>query len=92
MYIIKDSLIKYFTINNLFAVNQHGFHAGHSCVTQLLRVIEDWTNVIDSGASIDVIYLDFQNAFDRICHGTLLSKVKSYDIKGSIEMETEFFE
>ena len=28
--IIKDSMMKHFTINNLFAVNQHGSHPGHS--------------------------------------------------------------
>ena len=82
--IIKDCLMKHFTINNLFAVNQHGFRPGHSCVTQLLKVMENWTNFIDSGASVDVIYLDFQKAFDRVPHGRLLSKVKSYGIEGSI--------
>ena len=46
--------------------------------------MEDWTNVIDSGASVDVIYLDFQKAFDHVPHGRLWSKVKSYGTEGSI--------
>jgi len=79
--IIKDNLMEHFTRNNLFVTNQHGFHAGHSCVTQLLNVVEDWTNIIDSGTSVDIIYLDFQKAFDRIPHNRLLSKVKSYGIE-----------
>ena len=29
-----------FTTNNLLATNQHGFHVGHSCVTQLLKVMD----------------------------------------------------
>ena len=33
-------------------------------VTQLLKVMEDWTTVIDSGSSVDAIYPDFQKAFD----------------------------
>jgi len=82
--IIKDNLMEHFTRNNLFATNQHGFHTGHSCVTQLLNVMEDWTNIIDSGALVDIIYLDFQKAFDHIPHNRLLSKVKSYGIEGNL--------
>ena len=29
--------------NNLFTKHQHGFRKGHSCVTQLIEVIEEWT-------------------------------------------------
>ena len=47
-------------------------HVSHS---QLLKVIEDWINAIDSGASVDVIYLDYQKALDRVPHGRLMSKV-----------------
>ena len=67
--IIENSLMKHFTINNLFTINQHGFHLGHSYVTQLLKVTEDWSNIINSGASVDAIYLDFQKAFDRVPYG-----------------------
>ena len=50
--------MKHYTINNLFALNQHGFCLGHLCVPQLLKVhlMEDWASVIYSGASVDVIY------------------------------------
>ena len=82
--IIKDSLVHYFTVNNLFSTNQHGFRAGFSCVTQLLKVLEDWTVAIDSGKSVDVIYLDFQKAFDRVPHNRLLSKLRSYGIVGNL--------
>ena len=73
--IIKDSLVHYFTVNNLFSINQHGFRAGFSCVTQLPKVLEDWTVAIDLGKSVDVIYLDFQKAFDRVPHNRLLFKL-----------------
>ena len=41
--------------------------------------MKEWTNIINSGALVDVIYLDFQKAFDCVPHGRLLSKIKSYD-------------
>ena len=47
--------------------------------------MEDWTSVIDSGASVNVMYLDFKGHLSTyIMHGRLLSKVKSYDIEGTI--------
>jgi len=33
---------------------------------------------------VDIIYLDFQKAFDHIPHNRLLSKVKSYGIEGNL--------
>ena len=43
------------------------------------KVLEDWTVAIDSGKSVDVIYLDFQKAVDRVPHNRLLSKlIRSY--------------
>ena len=51
-------------------------------MTQLLNVIEDWTGAIESGKSVDVIYLDFSKAFDRVPHAHLISKLSSYGING----------
>ena len=51
-------------------------------MTQLLNVIEDWTCAIESGMSVDVIYLDFSKAFDRVPHACLISKLSSYGIDG----------
>jgi len=42
--------------NNLFCDQQHGFVPGRSCMTQLLVTLELWTELLDSGAPIDVIY------------------------------------
>jgi len=49
--IIKDAIMTHFAKNNLFCTSQHGFQLGHSCVTQMLNVIEDWTEVMESGGS-----------------------------------------
>ena len=39
---------------------------------------------IDRGEEVDVIYLDFAKAFDKVPHKSLLSKLKGYGIKGKI--------
>ena len=70
--------------NKLFSLHQHGFRGGHSCVTQLLEIIELWTKSIDDRENIDVIYLDFRKAFDTVPFERLLSKLKAYGIEGNI--------
>ena len=72
------------TSNNLFSKAQHGFIAGRSCVTQPLEFMEDITEAIDSGKEVDVIYLDFCKAFDKVPHKRLLMKLQKYGIKGNI--------
>ena len=70
--------------NSLFNESQHGFMKTRSCITQLLETLEEWTDLLDQNFSIDVIYLDFQKAFDTIPHQRLLSKVHTYGIRGKV--------
>ena len=63
------------TSNNLFSGSQHGFLAGKSCTTQLLEFLEDVTYALDQGTDVDVIYLDFRKAFDKVPHKRLLKKL-----------------
>ena len=43
--------------------------------------MEHWTRIIDSGDNIDVIYLDFQKAFDKVAtHKRLLAKLRAYGL------------
>ena len=56
--IIKDSVTHHMLINNIFSPSQHGFIP---CTTQLLIAIDYWTQSLDDGYPVDVIYLDFHN-------------------------------
>ena len=42
---------------------------------QLLHILEEWTKALDEGEEIDLIYTDFQKAFDSVQHQRLLSKL-----------------
>ena len=70
--------------NNLIHKDQHGFRGGRSCCTQLLEVMETWTEWFDQGLPWNTIYTDFSKAFDSVPHERLLKKLKGYGIKGNL--------
>ena len=70
--------------NNILNSFQHGFRSGHSCTTQLLTVIEELANSIDSHKQVDVLFLDFAKAFDTVPHQRLLKKLQYYGIDDKI--------
>ena len=57
---------------------------GRSTVTQLLQILDDWTETLESGDRIDTVYTDFEKAFNKIPHKRLLSKLKAYKLHDTI--------
>ena len=47
--IVRDSIFHHMFQNDLIDPNQHGFTSCKSCITQLLTVMEHWTQSLDSG-------------------------------------------
>jgi len=82
--LIRDHLMLYLERNSLLSPHQHGFRSGHSCCTQLLEIMEDFTSYYDECLPYDCIYLDFSKAFDRVPHDRLLSKVFNIGIRGQL--------
>ena len=70
---MMDFLIKHKLINP----SQHGFLKAKSCLTNLLCFLEEITKWVDDGSPVDVSYLDFQKAFDKVPHQRLISKLKT---------------
>ena len=60
--IIRDDILNYFLDNGLFSKTQYGFIRGRSTVLQLLKIMDDWTYILDQGKQIDAIYTDFEKA------------------------------
>lgn len=78
--LIREEIMTHMKTHSLFSEKQYGFISGRSTVLQLLKVLDRWTEFIDEGYAVDVIYCDFQKAFDRVAHRRLLSKIDSYGI------------
>lgn len=82
--ILRDHFIEHMVRNQLFTDKQYGFISGRSSTLQLLKVLDEWTEALDEGNSIDCVYMDFQKAFDTVPHRRLLSKIKSYGFNKSM--------
>ena len=50
----------------------------------MLCCLEELTKWVDDGSPVDVIYLDFQKAFDKVPRQRLILKLKSHGIGNSI--------
>ena len=77
---IRQTMVNHMAENDLLTNDQHGFWSRRSCTTQLLSVIETWTDQLEKGIDIDALYFDFSKAFDTVPHRRLLSKLESYKV------------
>ena len=69
--------------NNLLSKAQHGFVTERSCSTQLLELMEELTETLDSIGDVDIIYLDLKKkAFDKVPHKLLLKIFKGLSSDG----------
>ena len=82
--ILKDSILDHLDKFSLINDSQHGFSKGRSCLTNLLVFMEEITYSLDQGNSVDVIYLDFAKAFDKVPYRRLFSKLRSHGIGGNV--------
>ena len=82
--LIREDLMTFLENNNLISNQQHGFRSGRSCCTQLLELMEIWSELSDKGEAWDCIYLDFAKAFDRVPHRRLISKLRCLGINGNL--------
>ena len=76
--LLKERIIKHLLSNNLMKPSQHGFLPKRSTTTNLVTYIDFLTNELDKGQPVDVLYLDFAKAFDKVPHKRLIQKLKWY--------------
>jgi len=70
--------------NDLLKNTHHGFRRGKSCLSNLLVFLDKVTRCIDDGDNIDVVYLDFAKAFDKVPHQRLLLKLIEHGIGNKV--------
>ena len=82
--VMRDAITAHLARNKLIRNSQHGFTRGRSCATNLLEFLEKATKAVDEGKSLDVVFLDFAKAFDKVPRERLLRKVHAHGIRGKV--------
>ena len=70
----------FFMVKHKLSPLQHGFYPGRSTSTNLVTAVEVIARNMDSLIQTDVIYTDFEKAFDSIDHELLLTKLSRIGI------------
>ena len=82
--LITKELVEHLKINKLINESQHGFLKNKLCLTNLLEFTENVSKCLDEGTPVDVIYLDFKKAFDKVPQERLIVKLSEHGIGGDI--------
>ena len=77
-------MINYLLDNRPLHAKQYGFIKGRSTSLQLLHIMDKWTEYLEQGGQIDVMYSDFEKVFDKVSHNRLIYKLKLYGFSKDI--------
>ena len=83
--VIKEEIMSHLNRHDLLNDTQHGFMRGRSCLTNLLTYLEGVARMLDEGKNVDIIYLDFAKAFNKVPHRRLISKKVSMGVEGRVK-------
>ena len=87
--IIVDRIVEHLESQNLILDSQHGFRRHRSCLTNLLEFFHKMLCEYDKDKAVDILYLDFQKAFDKVPHLRLLSKVSALGVNREVTLWIE---
>ena len=82
--VIVKNILNHLLTQNRLNPNQHGFVPNRSTQTQLLAHFETIYQALFNNQRLDVVYLDFAKAFDKVSHKIVLEKLVKHKIGGLI--------
>ena len=74
--VLADQL--YHAFASSLSPNLSGYLTGQSCCTALFKTVEDWRLSLDNREAVATLAIDLSKAFDSVCHGLLLAKLRAY--------------
>ena len=84
--LVKKQLLLFSVGHKVIPDEQFGFLPGRSTIWQLLQILEEWQDVLDSGRTVHALLIDVEKAFDRVDQGLLLAKLRSIGLNKSALM------
>ena len=84
--VVRRHIVTHLELNGLMNSEQHGSRRKKSCLSQLLEHHEEILRALEDNANIDVIYTDFEKAYEKVGHKKLIEKMeKRYGITGKLK-------
>lgn len=75
--ILLSRMVKILQQRTIIPDHQFGFRREHSTIEQVHRVIDQIRKTLENGEYCSAAFLDVQQAFDKVWHKGLLSKIKT---------------
>ncbi|KAF2352240.1 Reverse transcriptase domain [Trinorchestia longiramus] len=79
--LLKVRITKHFNDQNLITGTQHGFREKRICLTNLFDFFGEVNHIYDRTKAVNLVYLVFQKAFDKVPHERLMAKVEAHGIR-----------
>ena len=89
--ILRSHIARFIESHGFMNSNQHGFRSGRSCLSQLLQHFDIITKLLEEGKNVDVVYLDFGKAFDKLDIKITLQKLFKIGITGKLHRWIDSF-
>lgn len=71
-------------VKNSINDHQHGFMSGRSINTSFISFTESANNALEKQLQLDVVYTDFEKAFDKVKHDVLLRKLCNFGLSDNL--------
>ena len=79
-----ERLKKFFLLNEVLHEKQYGFRENSTTELTVNQVVDELTEASEKKLINCSVFLDLAKAFNTVNHNILISKLKSYNIKGSM--------
>lgn len=61
--------------------------SGKSTATNLLKTLNDWILAVRDKYAVNVVYIDYAKAFEKVYNAKLLSKLDTYGVTGNLRIK-----
>ena len=86
--VTRRHLFDFLRQNNIVSDKLYGFLPGRSTTLQLLKALDDRTAELDKVYEADIVYIDFQKAFDSVhCKKTNEHNIQIWDQRENFKLD-----